>query len=164
MENAVYDELTLTPIDSDETYSKLRMTHTKVRPSDDLTRRADIDQNTTKGVKQTSAKGASSNTKVNTLLITMIVILLLTLTSIALSVATFSRLTSELSSVHSKLASQLDNPNEDTTLELNLRQLNQIQNNTSHTLIQLDYRVNDCLDNLNEDKSYELNLTQFIQI
>ena len=93
MENTTYDELNLTPISSDETYSRLRRTHNKVRPSDDLTRRADIDQNTKRRVKQTNTKEASSNTKViAAVLITMIVILLLlTLTSIALSVATFSQ-------------------------------------------------------------------------
>ena len=97
----MYDELNLTPISSDETYSRLRRTHNKARPSDDLTRRADINQNTTQRVKQTSTKEASSNTKVTAaVLITMIVILsLLTLISIALSVATFSRLTSVQSKV-----------------------------------------------------------------
>ena len=137
----MYDELNLTPISSDETYSRLRRTHNKVRPSDDLTRRADIDQNTTKGVKQTSTREASSNTKViAAVLITLIVTLfLLTLTSIALSVATFSRLTS----VQSKVASKLENLNEDKTSKLNLTQLIEIQNNISQTLIQLDDQVND---------------------
>jgi cell division protein FtsL len=142
MDNATYDELvSVTPVSNDETYSRLRMTQTKVRPSNDLTRRADIDQNTTKGVKQTSTKEASSNTKVLiALLITMIVILLLLmLVSIALSVATVSRLTS----LQSQLASQLDNSNDDTRSEVNLTQLIQIQNNISQTLAQLDDRVNE---------------------
>ena len=84
MEKATYDELNLTPISNDETYSRLRRTHNEIRPSDDLTRRADINQNTTTGVKQTSTKETPSNTKVTAaVIITMIAILmLLTLTSI----------------------------------------------------------------------------------
>ena len=163
MDNATYDELNLTPISNDETYSRLRRTQDEVRPSDDLTRRADIDQNTTvtKGVKQTSTKEAPSNTKFKvitvTVLFTMIVILLLlTLTSIALSVATFSRLTSMQSKM---MASQLDNQNEDKSRELNSTQLIQTQNNISQTLAQLDNRASDFIDNLDED-----NLTQLIQI
>ena len=139
MDNATYDGLSVTPISSDETYSRLRMTH-KVRPSDDLTRRADTDQNTTKGVKQTSIKEAPSNTKVITaVFITMIlmVLLLLTIISIVLSVVTFSRLTFE----QSKLASQLDNQNKDIRSELT--QLIEIQSNISQTLAQLDDRAND---------------------
>ena len=130
----MYDAVSLTPLTSDATYSRLRRTQDEVRSSDDLTRRADIDQNTAKGVKQTSTKEASSSTKVTiAVIITVIVILvLLTLISIALSVATFSQLTSE----QSKLAtcSHLDNQNEDIRI-----QLTQIQNNIS----QLNDRVND---------------------
>ena len=140
MDNTTYDELNLTPMDSDATYSRLRMTHNKVGPSDEHQRRADINQNTTKGVKQTSTKEAPSSTKVNAMIITVIVMfLILTLTSIALSVATFSRLTS----VQSKLASQLENLNEDKMSELNLTQLIDIQNNISQTLTQLEDQVND---------------------
>ena len=118
MDNATYDELNLIPISNDETYSRLRMTHNKVRPSEEGQRKADIHQNTTKGVKLTSTKEATSNTKATTaVLVTMIVILLiLTLTSIALSVATFSQLTSMQSKM---MASQLDNQNEDKSCELN---------------------------------------------
>ena len=139
MEKATYDELNLTPISNNETYSRLRRTHNKVRPSDDLTRRADINQNTTTGVKQTSTKEAPCSTKVTAaVIITMIAILvLLTLTSIALSVATFSRLTS----VQSKVASQIDNLNEDKTSELNLTQFTEIQNIISKTLTKLDDQV-----------------------
>ena len=104
MERATYDELNLTPISNDETYSRLRRTHiNKVRPSENCQRKADINQNSVKGVKQTRTKEAPYSTKVTaTVIITMIAILvLLTLTSIALSVATFNRLTS----VQSKVAS-----------------------------------------------------------
>ena len=139
MDNATYDELSVTPISSDQTYSRLRTTHNKVRPSDDLTRRADINQNTTKEVKQTSTKEESCNTKVTiaVLITTIMILLILMLVSIVLSVATFSRLTSE----QSKLASQPDNQNEDTRSELT--QLINVQNNISQTLVQLDDRVND---------------------
>ena len=135
MDNATYDELSVTPISSDATYSRLRMTHNNVRPSDDLTRRADINQYITKEVKQIGTKEAPSSTKVTTaVLITMIAILLiLMLISVVLSVVTFSRLTSE----QSKLASQIGNQNEDIKSEL--IQLTQIQNNIS----QLNDRVND---------------------
>ena len=137
----MYDELNLMPITSDETYSRLRRTHNKVRPSDDLTRRADINQNTTQGVKQISTKEASSNIKaIAAVLITMIAILvLLTLTSIALSVATFSR----LKSLQSNVVSQLQNLNQDKMSKLNLTQLIEIQNNVSQTLIQLDDQIYD---------------------
>jgi dynein heavy chain len=121
------------------------MTQNKVRPRNERQRsiRADIDQNTTKGVNQTSTIEAPSNTKVNTVLITILTILLiLTLVSIVLSVVTFSQL---LTSVQSQLASQLDNPNEDKRSELNLTQLIQTQNNISQTLTQLDDRINDLI-------------------
>ena len=71
--NATYNELSVTPISNDQTYSRLRMTHNKVRPSDDLTRRADINQNTTRGMKQTSTKKASSNTTVTTAVIITVI-------------------------------------------------------------------------------------------
>ena len=50
MDNTTYDELSLTPVSSDETYSRLRVIN-KVKPNDEPQRRADIDQSTTKGVK-----------------------------------------------------------------------------------------------------------------
>ena len=140
MEKATYNELNLTPISNDETYSRLRRTHNKVRPSKNRQRKADFDQNTVKGVKQTSTKEAPSSTKVTAAVITtMIAILvLLTLTSIVLSVATFNRLTS----VQSKLASQLENLNEDKTSELNFTQFTEIQNIISKALTQLDDQAN----------------------
>ena len=139
MDNATYDELNLTPISNDETYSRLRMTHNKVKPNGERQRKVDIDQSTAKGVKQTSTKEAPSNTKVTAaVLITMIAILLiLMLISIVLTVSTFGRLTSEQSNV----ASQLENQNEQIRSELT--QLIQIQNNLSQILVQLKDRVND---------------------
>ena len=110
MDNTTYDELNLIPINSDATYSRLRTTQTKIKPNDDLERRADIDQSTIKGAKQTNTKKASNTTTFNTVIITMLVILLLfMLASIALSITTFSRLTFDQ-------VSQLDkNEDEDTS-------------------------------------------------
>ena len=135
MDNATYDGLSVTPISNDETYSRLRTTHNKARPSDDLTRRADV---ATKGMKKINIKEVPSNTKVTTAVIitTIIILLILMLVSIVLSVATFSRLTSE----QSKVACQSDNQNEDTRSELT--QLINIQNNISQALLQLDDRLN----------------------
>ena len=118
------------------------MTHNKVRPNEEGQRKADIHQNTTKGVMLTGTKEAISNTKVTTaVLITVrVILLILTLTSIALSVATFTQLTSMQSKM---MASQLNNQNEDKSCELNSTQLIQTQNNISQTLTQLDDRVND---------------------
>jgi hypothetical protein len=84
MDNATYDGVSVTPISNDETYSQLRTTHNKVRPRNEIQRspRADIDQNTAKGVKQTNTKEAPNNTKVNTVLITITILLILTLVSI----------------------------------------------------------------------------------
>ena len=56
MDNATYDGLSLTPISSDATYSRLRTTQTNVKPNDELQRRADVDQSATKGVEQTGKK------------------------------------------------------------------------------------------------------------
>ena len=74
MDNATYDELSLTPINSDATYSRLRTTQTKIKTNDDHQRRTvSIDQSPTKGVKQTNTK-ETSNTKFNTIIIIMLVI------------------------------------------------------------------------------------------
>ena len=64
MDNATYDELSLTPISSDETYSRLRVIN-KVKPNDEPQRRADIDQSTTKEVKPTDKKEALNSTKIS---------------------------------------------------------------------------------------------------
>ena len=95
MDNTTYDELSLTPVSSDETYSRLRVIN-KVKPNDEPQRRADIDQSTTKGVKPTDKKEALNSTKISIVIITMIaILLLLMLVSIALSLTTFSRLISQ---------------------------------------------------------------------
>ena len=93
MDNATYDELSLTPISSDQTYSRLRTINNNIKPSDEIQRRAKIDQSKRKGEKPTGIKEALNNTKFNTVMFTMIVILpLLMLVLIALSAATFNRL------------------------------------------------------------------------
>ena len=131
MDNATYDGLSMTPISNDETYSQLT-THNKVRPSDDLTRRADINQNTTNEANQ-HQRSTKLHKVIAAVIITVIAIfLILMLISIVLSVSTFSRLTSE----QSKVASQIDNQNEDIRIQLTL-----IQNNIS----QLNDRVNDLI-------------------
>ena len=43
MDNGTYDELSLTPVSSDATYSRLRTTQTKIKPNDELLRITDID-------------------------------------------------------------------------------------------------------------------------
>ena len=74
MDNATYDELNLTPISNDETYSRLRMTHNKVMQNKEGQRKAGIHQNTSKGMEQTSTKEAPCSKKVTTaVLITMII-------------------------------------------------------------------------------------------
>ena len=160
----MYDEVNLTPLNTDETYSRLRTPQTRIQPNNDLQRKAANDQSTP-GVKQTKTKETSSNTKFNTVLITMMVILMsITLVSIALSVTIFSRLSSDqfklisqvnenqrqiltqldnrtnrLTSEQSKLVSQL-NKNGDTyvTSMFNLTQLIMTQSNISQILTQLD--------------------------
>ena len=133
MDNTTYDELSLTPISSDATYSRLRTTQIKIKPNNELLRQADIDPSARKGVEQTSTKEASNNTKFNTVLITMIVILLLLmLASIALSVTSFSRLTSE----QSKLASQMDKYEDSRSV---------LQNNISQILALLGNQINDLI-------------------
>ena len=139
MDNATYDGLSVIPISSDETYSRLRVINNKVKPNDELQGRGDINQNTKKEIKPAGTRGASSSTKFNRALITMIVILLLLMiVSIALTLTTFSRLTSE----QSKLATWL-NENKDTNSEINFTQIILTQNNISQILAQLDFQLSD---------------------
>ena len=151
MDNTTYDELNLIPINSDATYSRLRTTQTKIKPNDDLERRADIDQSTIKGAKQINTKKASNTTTFNTVIITTLVILLLfTLSSIALSVTTFSRLTSDQ-------VNQLDkNEDKDTSSAVfNLTQLLMTQSNISEILTQLDNRIKDFISAHTRDTSLQ---------
>ena len=101
MDNATYDELSLTPINTDETYSRLRTTEAKIKPNYELQRR---DQSAIKQEKQNKSKEESSNTKFNIVMtIIMAILLLLTLISIALSMTTFNQLTSEQTNMLSQL-------------------------------------------------------------
>ena len=111
MDNATYDELNLTPITTDETYSRLRTNETKIKPSYELQRGA--------GKMQQKKHSRSIHQTIPYLTIS--------LTSIALSVTIINRLTSE----QSKLLNQLDKSNADIksaitgqfdTIEKNLSQ------------------------------------------
>ena len=104
MDNATYDEINLPPINTDETYSRLGETETKIKPSYELQKRSDIDQSTIKGEKQNQSKEVSNSTKFNTVMIIMMVILLLlTLISIILSLTTFDKLKSEQTNIQNQL-------------------------------------------------------------
>ena len=139
MDSATYDRLSVIPISSDETYSRLRVINNKVKPNDEFQGRGDINQNTKKEIEPTGTKRASNSTKFNRALITMIVILLLLmLVSIALTLITFSQLISE----QSKLATGL-NKNKDTNSEINFTQLILTQNNIFQILTELDFQLKD---------------------
>ena len=126
MDNATYDGINLTPINTDEIYSRLGTTQIKTNPNSEFQRRAaDIDQNAIRGVQQ-----HSNITKFNTvMIITVVILLLLTLTSIALSVATFNRLAYQ----QFNMPSQIENTNNDTLT----RQIDKIQGNISHNALEL---------------------------
>ena len=120
-----------------ETYSRLRITQTNIKPSDELQRRANINQTSTKVVNQ---KNAKDSIKYNVMLITMIALLLiLTFVSIALSVATYSRLLSE----QSKVQDQLNKTNNAMISVLKKHSNNDIsgQSNISQILNELDAKL-----------------------
>jgi hypothetical protein len=145
MDNATYDEVDLTPISTDETYSRLRATETKSKPRYEFKKTEDTDQCALKGVQQTNTTESPKATKFNAVMIIMMVILLIiTLVSIALSVTTINRLASE----QSKLLSQLENTNSDIksalgsqldTIQMNLSQ--KVVSNISQNLNQLDTKL-----------------------
>jgi hypothetical protein len=133
MDNATYDEVDLTPISTDETYSRLRATEAKSKPRYEFKKTEDTDQCALKGVQQTNATESPKATKFNAVLIIMMVILLIiTLISIALSVTTFNRLASE----QSRVLSQLENTNNDIKSAL-VNQLEIIQMNLSQKILEL---------------------------
>ena len=137
MDNATYDELTLTPINTDETYSRLRITQTKTEPSYELQQRDDINQSAIEGAKQNSSKDSPNNMKYNVVLIIMIVVLtLFTSASIALSIITYSQLTSEQSEVLSQ-----QNKTNNAMMSV-LTQLATIQSNVSQMLTEHDAKLN----------------------
>ena len=166
MDNAKYDEVDLTPISTDETYSRLRATETKINPSYELQKTEDIDHHALKGVKQTNVSESPNSTKFSTAMIIMMVILLLiTLTSIALSVTTFNRLASE----QSKVLSHLENSNNDTKSAL-VSQLDTIQMNLSQKVLELVIAQSNISQNLNQLDSKLENfipgafLTQYLRL
>ena len=131
--HTLYDEVNLTPINTDETYSRLRATETKIKPSYELQRTEDVDHRTLKGVKQTNIKEPPNNSKFNTvIIITMVMLLLITLVSIALSVTTCNTIASE----QSKVLSQLENTNDDIKSTL-ARQFDTFQMNRSQNVMEL---------------------------
>ena len=158
MDNVTYDELNLTPVDNDETYSRLRTTQTKIKPSNELQRRADTDQTATKEVQQNHL---SNKTKFNTVMIIMIVILLLiTLMSIALSVTTLNRLASE----QSKMLSQLENTNIDIT-----HQFDTLGKNLSQNILHVETQLITAQGNISLQLDTKLEnfaslLTQYLNI
>ena len=124
MDNATYDELHLTPVNDDDTYSRLRTTPTN-KQSYELKRGADGDKSATKEIQMNNT---NHNIKFNTVMIIMMMILLLiSVLSIALSVTTFvcgasqqteivSKVENTSATTESAIASQLD------TIQMNIFQ------------------------------------------
>ena len=54
--DVTYDEVNLTPLNTDETYSRLRAIQTNIKARYEPQRRADIDESTAKTVRQTNSK------------------------------------------------------------------------------------------------------------
>ena len=139
MDNATYDGVNLTPINTDETYSRLRTVETKIKPSYELQRRPDIDQSTINGEKQNKPKDISNYLKFNTVMIIMMVILLLlTLISIALSVTTLNRLqTNMLNQLHKTSDTKSDLTQLNTTQFVTAQKvLNQVDAQLSYFISQ----------------------------
>ena len=63
MDNGTYEGLDLIPVNTDETYSRLRATQTNNKPRYEPQRRANIDESTTKGTTHTSTKDSKISTK-----------------------------------------------------------------------------------------------------
>ena len=163
MDNVTYNDLSLIPINTDETYSRLRATETKIEPSYGHQRRADIAQ---RGEKKNNS---SNNTKFNVAIITIIVVLLLiSLTSIALSVITFTRLASEQSSMLKQVPKSNDDINTAEadrldTIEKNLSQNVWLLLETQCITAQTNLSQN--LDQLeNKLEMYILMLTEHLKV
>ena len=164
MDNTTYDEVNLTPINTDETYSRLRATETKIKPRYEPQRTENIDHHALKGVKQMNIKESSNNFKFNTVIIIMIVILLLiTLISIALSVTAFNHLAAE----QSKVLSLLENTNNDIKSALT-SQFGTIQTNLSQNVLELAELImtqSNISQNLSQlDTKLETLLTQYLSV
>jgi dynein heavy chain len=166
MDNATYDEVDLTPISTDETYSRLRATETKSKPSFELKKTEDIDHRAPKRVKQTNATESANTVKFNTvMLILMVILLLITLVSIALSVITFNRLASE----QSKVLSQLEYTKNDIRSALD-SQLDTTQMNLTQKILELviaQSNISQNLNQLNTKLEYLISgplLTQYLRV
>ena len=131
MDNATYDEVNLTPANTDETYSRLRTTQNQIKQNYELQRTADIDQSTMHNFK----KASKFNTGMTCIL--MVVLLLLALVSIALLVTVFSHIISEQSNVLSQFEN-VNNNIKSALTQLDTTQLVMSQNNISQLLNQLD--------------------------
>ena len=155
MDNGTYEGLDLTPVNTDETYSRLRATQINNKPRYEPQRRANIDESTIKGATHIDTKNPQTNTKFNAVLITAIsVLLLFTIMSAALSVTTYSQLTSQQSRVLQQINStnnKISELMEIFTIQHNISQndiqtqLAATQTNISSTLTQLDDRFRDSI-------------------
>ena len=120
----------MTPVNTDETYSRLTTIQKKVDPRYEQRRAADIDQSIPKREKQ---KGSRPNMVLITM---MVILLLLTLISIVLSITTYSRLVSE----QSNMLSQLDKTNNDIKSAFNTTQV-VVAQKTSQLLYRVDAQL-----------------------
>ena len=155
MDNRTYEGLDLTPVNTDETYSRLRATQTNNKPRYEPQRRANIDESTTKGATHISTKDTKISTKfIAVLIIGIAVLLLFALISIALSVTTYSQLTSQQSRVLEQINStnnKISELKEIFTTQYNKSQndiqtqLAATQTNISSTLTQLEDRFSDSI-------------------
>ena len=133
MDNGTYEGLDLTPVNTDETYSRLRATQTNNKPRYEPQRRANIDESTIKGATHIDTKNPQTNTKFNTVLIIAIsVLLLFTIMSAALSVTTYSQLTSQ----QSRMLEQINSTNNKIS---ELMEIFTIQHNISQNDIQTQF-------------------------
>ena len=158
MDNGTYEGLDLTPVNTDETYSRLRATQTNNKLRYEPQRRANIDESTTKGATYIGTKDSKISTKFNVVLtivlILIAVLLLFTLMSIALSVTTYNQLISQQSRVLQQINStnnKISELKEIFTTQYNesqndiQTQLAATQTNISSTLTQLDDRFRDSI-------------------
>ena len=167
MDNGTYEGLDLTPINTDATYSRLRATQTNNKPRYEPQRRANIDQNPTKGATHIDTKVSKTRTKFTVVLMLAIAVLLLfTFISIALSVTTYSQLTSHQSRVLEQINSTNNKISElmeiitsqynvsQNDIKLVQTQLAATQTNISNTITHLDDRLNDSIFSVLHPQSY----------
>ena len=167
MENTTYDEVSVTPVNTDEMYSRIQI---KINPSYELRSTAhDHGRINKKG----NTNGSQKNTKLIVVLIIMIVLLLLLMVavgSIVLSVTTYTRLTSEQSKLLGQIDSTKDRISEikqavetgenisQIDIKLVQTQLAAVQTNISDTLTELDNKVNDFMALLKQNPSLVIQL------